>query len=117
MVVSRRMNLRRILLDPLQGRTPIGRVIWVYGLLGSLAYSLLGVVSTGRVWARLYTIGGALYTFYVTVATYQCARNCKTVFGRRVVRVCAMLTLLLLPLFTYLEWSGALELTSLRGME
>jgi hypothetical protein len=113
------MNHRRILLDPLQGRTAIGTVIWVYGFLGSLAYSLLGVlfVSAGQTWGRVYTIGGALYTLYVTLATYQCARNCKTALGRRTVRFCAVLTLLLLPLFTYLEWSGALELTSLRGTE
>ncbi len=59
---------------------------------------------------HLYTIGGLALSVYVTVATYQCARNCKTTFGRRLVRVCAVLTLLLLPVATYLEWNGALDL-------
>ncbi|HEX4151813.1 MAG TPA: hypothetical protein VHY75_06345 [Steroidobacteraceae bacterium] len=113
------MNRWRFLIDPLQGRTSIGRVVWLYGILGSLAYGLLEVLfdSAGQVGMRLYTIGGLLLSLYVTVATYQCARNCKTVLGRRLVRACALLSLALLPLLTYLEWSGALALTSLGGMQ
>lgn len=113
------MNRWRFLTDPLAGRTPIGRVVWVYGLLGSLLYGVLGLlIDVGDVrTAHLYTLGGLIYSLWVTVATYQCARNCKTAFGRRVVRVCAVASLLLLPVGTYLEWNGALDLTSLRGLE
>ncbi len=113
------MNRWRVLLDPLEGRTSIGKVIWLYGILGSIAYSLLGLLvdAADERWMRIYTLGGMLYSLYVTIATYQCARSCKTVSGRRLVRVCAVLTLLLLPVVTYLELSGALDLTSLRGVE
>jgi hypothetical protein len=114
-----RMSRWQFLAEPLEGRTSIGKVVWVYGVLGSLAYGALGLVfDAGDERAmHLYTIGGLALSVYVTVATYQCARNCKTAFGRRLVRVCAVLTLLLLPLATYLEWNGALDLTSLRGVE
>jgi hypothetical protein len=113
------MNRWRLLIDPLKGRTSIGKVIWVYGVLGSLAYSLLGLLfdAADESSMRIYTIGGLLFSLYVTVATYQCARNCKTAFGRGLVRVCAVLTLLLLPLLAYLELNGALGLTGLRGSE
>jgi hypothetical protein len=109
----------QFLTEPLAGRTSIGKVVWVYGLLGSLLYGLLGLLigEDDLLIAHLYTLGGFVFSVYVTVATYQCARNCKTGFGRRFVRVCAVLTLVLLPFFTYLEWSGALDLTSLRGLE
>ena len=112
------MKRWRFLLDPLEGRTSIGKVIWLYGVLGSLAYSVIGMPLEpgGPAW-HLYTIGGLLFSLYVTVATYQCARNCKTAFGRWLVRIGAVLTLLLLPVLTYLDWNGALELTSLRGLQ
>jgi hypothetical protein len=113
------MSRWRFLVDPLEGRTSIGKVVWLYGILGSFAYSLLGLLidaADERI-MHLYTIGELLFSLYVTVATYQCARNCKTVFGRRAMRFCVVLTLLLLPLVTYLEWTGAFDLTSLRGAE
>ena len=113
------MSRWQFLAEPLEGRTSIGKVVWVYGVLGSLAYGALGLVfdAADERAMHLYTIGGLALSVYVTVATYQCARNRKTTFGRRVMRVCAVLTLLLLPVATYLEWNGALDLTSLRGVE
>ena len=113
------MSRWRFLTDPIEGRTSVGKIVWVYGVLGSLLYSCLGLwfdPGNERL-MHLYTLGGLAFSLYVTIATYQCARNCKTAFGRRLLRLCAVLTLLLLPLATYLEWSGALDLTSLRGME
>jgi hypothetical protein len=113
------MNHWHFLVDPLKGRTSIGKVVWLYGVLGSVAYGLLGLlfdVADERA-MRIYTVGGYLFSLYVTVATYQCAQNCKTAVGRGLVRVGAVLTLLLLPLLAYLELSGAVGLTSLRGLE
>ena len=113
------MNRWRFLTDPLAGKVSIGRIVWIYGVLGSLLYGLLGLQldPTNERTAHVYTLGGLVFSVYVTVATYQCARNCKTAFGRGSVRACAVLTLLLLPVATYLEWNGAFDLTSLRGME
>lgn len=103
--------------DPLRGKTPIGRVIGVYGILGSFIYSALGllfdVTDERMMW--IYSIGGGLFTVYVTIATYQCAQNCRTAWMRRLVRVSAVLSLLLLPVLTYVALTGAIDLTSLRG--
>jgi hypothetical protein len=46
----------------------------------------------------------------VTVATYQCAENCGSKFLARFVRVSAVISLVLLPLFAYWELSGGLDL-------
>jgi hypothetical protein len=103
--------------DPLRGKTSLSRVIVVYGIVGSLAYGALAllfdVTDERSMW--VYNIGGLILTIYVTIATYQCARNCHSVWMRNLVRVSAVLSLLLLPLLTYVVLSGAIDLTSLRG--
>ena len=71
-----RMSRWQFLAEPLEGRTSIGKVVWVYGVLGSLAYGALGLVfdAADERAMHLYTIGGLAFSLYVTVATYQCAR-------------------------------------------
>jgi hypothetical protein len=109
----------RFVTDPIRGTVPVGRVIWLYGILGSLIYSALGLFidPSAEGTLRIYTIGGLLYTLYVTIATYRCAATVKSPFWRGVTRVSALLTLLLLPLLAYLSFSGVLALTSLGGIE
>lgn len=103
--------------DPLRGKTSVGRVIGVYGILGSLLYGALALLFdlTNERIMWIYNAGGLLLSVYVTIATYQCARNCRTVFMRNLIRVSAVLSLLLLPLLTYIALTGAIDLTSLRG--
>ncbi len=105
--------------DPLQGKTPLSRVIWWYGVVGSLIYSAfglaIGVDDERAMWA--YTVGGLIFTVYVTIATYRCAVSLRSSFARTLVRISAVLTLALLPLLAYLSLSGALTLTSLGGLE
>jgi tellurite resistance protein TehA-like permease len=105
--------------DPIRGTVPIGRVIWLYGIVGSLIYSALGlfVDLESALALRVYEIGGLVYTLYVTVATYACAATMKSPFLRLLVRVSALITLLLLPFLAYLSLSGVLALTSLGGIE
>jgi hypothetical protein len=105
--------------DPIRGVVPIGRVIWLYGIVGSLIYSTLGLlVDPGAEPAfEIYTLGGLVYSLYVTIATYRCAATIESPFWRRTTRVCALITLLLLPFLAYLGFSGALALTSLGGVE
>jgi hypothetical protein len=63
------------------------------------------------VWlTRLYSIGGLILTVYVIVATYRCAVNCKSVWMAKLVRISCIASLLILPLFAYLDFSGALSL-------
>jgi hypothetical protein len=111
------MNVGAFLKDPLLGKTSLARVFWLYGILGSILYGAIELVldSGNDFLMRLYVIGGLIFSVYVTVATYQCAANCKSRFLARLVRVSAVITLLLLPVIMYLDLSGALTLIALGG--
>jgi hypothetical protein len=111
------MTLSAFLKEPLQGKTSLSRVIWLYGVLVSLLYGAIEFfLDPGNVIVmRLYVIGGLILSVYVTVATYRCAGNCRSPTLARVVRVSAVITLLLLPVITYLDLTGALTLTDLMG--
>ena len=104
------------ILDPLQGKTSLAKVFWVYGLLGSVLVSALGLLlDSGNAFAmRIYIMFGLLFTVYVTVATYRCAGNCQSKNLARFVRISALISLVLLPVFAYLEFVGALDLVLMR---
>ena len=57
---------------------------------------------------RMYTVFGLLFSVYVTVATYQCASNCRSKFLARMVRISAVISLVALPVLAYLYFSGAI---------
>jgi hypothetical protein len=101
--------------DPLQGKTSLSTVVWGYGLLGSIVYGAFELLlDPGNEFAmRAYTVGGLLFSVYVTVAMYRCAGNCASKFWGRMARISAVLSLLLLPVLAYLELTGALSLAML----
>jgi hypothetical protein len=107
------------LADPLNGKTSLSRVIWLYGVVGSLLYGAIELfLDSGNVWLmRLYAIGGFAFSVYVTLATYRCAGNCRSALMAKIVRVSAIITLLLLPVITYFELTGALTLAGLLGAQ
>jgi hypothetical protein len=111
------MNFAAFLKEPLQGKTSLSRVFWLYGIVGSLLYGAIELfLDPGNAAVmRLYIIGGLILSVYVTVATYRCAVNCRSLWLARVVRVSAVISLLLLPVITYLDLTGALTLTDLMG--
>lgn len=103
------MSLREFVRAPLEGRVSPSRVFWLYGGLGSLVYALLGLLlPPNLVIGRLYSFGGLLLTLYVIVATYRCAKNCRTPARARWVRISCVVSFWLLPVMAYLEFSGAL---------
>ena len=106
------MKVWSALIDPLQGKTSLSRVVWGYGLLGSIVYGAIELFfDPGNESAmRVYTVGGLLFSIYVTVAIYRCADNCASKFWGRMARISAVLSLLLLPVLAYLELTGALSL-------
>jgi hypothetical protein len=114
-----RMNLRSFLEEPLRGKTSLSKVFWLYGVLGSVLVSAVGLAFDpgNRFVMRVYILFGLLYSVYVTVATYQCAGNCGSKVLARFVRFSAVISLVLLPVFAYLEFTGALDfaLSSLSG--
>jgi hypothetical protein len=111
------MNIGAFLKEPLLGKTSLAKVFWLYGILGSILYGAIELVlDPGNDFlTRLYVIGGLIFSVYVTVATYQCAANCKSRLLARLVRVSAVISLVLLPVLTYLDLSGALTLIALGG--
>jgi hypothetical protein len=115
--MSARPSLAAFLKEPLLGKTSLAKVFWLYGVLGSLLYGAieLYIDAGNELLMRIYVIGGIIFSVYVTVATYQCAPNCKSPAIARLARISAIITLLLLPVLTYLDLSGALSLMALGG--
>jgi hypothetical protein len=111
------MNVGAFLKDPLLGKTSLSKVFWLYGVVGSFLYGAIELLlDPGNDFLmRLYIIGGLIFSVYVTLATYQCAANCRSPFLARLVRISAVITLALLPVITYLDLSGALTLIALGG--
>ena len=105
-------SLGAFLKDPLLGKTTLSRVFWLYGILGSILYGAIELfLDPGNDFImRVYVIGGLIFSVYVTVATYQCAANCKSPLIAWLARISAVITLLLLPVLTYLDLTGALTL-------
>jgi hypothetical protein len=104
------MSFETFLTDPLQGKTSLGRVFWLYGVAGSLLYGAVELfLDPGNVAAmRAYMIGGLLINVYVAVATFRCAGNCPSKFWARMAQISAVLSLLVLPVIAYLDFTGAL---------
>src|SRR5450631_4440488 len=90
------MTVRSFLMDPLQGKTALSKVFWLYGLMGSVVYCALElfVDRENEAVMRIYVIGGLVLSVYLTVATYQCAMNCGSAFLGRWVRLSALVSLL-----------------------
>ena len=113
------MNLRSFLKEPLQGKTSLSAVFWLYGFLGSILVSAIGLaVDPGNELAtRVYTAFGLVFSVYVTIATYRCASNCRSKFLARLARISAVASLVALPVLAYLYFSGAIgvALVTLRG--
>jgi len=107
-----RMSIWTAIKDPLQGKTSLAKVFWLYGLVGSILVSAIGLaVDPGNESAmRVYILFGLVFSVYVTVATYQCAGNCRSKSLARFVRLSAVVSLLALPVLAYLEFTGALDL-------
>ena len=103
--------MRAFLTDPLQGKTSLTKVVWLYGVLGSVLLSMFGLaLDPGKQWVMAaYGVLGLLFSVYVTVATYRCAGNCRSKILASFVRFSAVVTLVLLPIFAYLEFTGAID--------
>jgi hypothetical protein len=113
------VSLGSFLSEPLRGKTSLSKVFWLYGLLGSILVSAVGLaVDPGNERAtRTYIVFELLFSVYVTVATYQCASNCRSKLLAQLARISAVISLLMLPVLAYLYFSGAIgvALVTLRG--
>ena len=111
------MSITEFVKQPLEGKTSLSRVFWLYGVLGSLLYGSLELFLNpeNQFVMRVYTILGLIFTVYVIVGTYRCANNCKSPWAARTARVGAVISLLLLPLLVYLDLTGSVTLSDLLG--
>jgi hypothetical protein len=103
--------------EPLEGKTSLSRVVWLYGLVGSLLYGSLELFLNpeNQFVMRSYTIVGLIFTVYCIVGTYRCAKNTKSPWMARSARIGSIILLLLLPVLTYLELTGAVTIADLLG--
>jgi hypothetical protein len=111
------VTISQFVKQPLEGRTSLSRVFWLYGIVGSLLYGSLELFLNpeNQFVMRVYTIVGLMFTVYCIVGTYRCANNTKSPWAARAARVGAIISLLLLPVLTYLELSGAVTIADLVG--
>ncbi len=105
------MDIRAAIMDPLRGKTSLSRVIWGYGLCGSLLLEVCALLLPGLDFVRRgFGVIELAFSIYVTVATYQCARNARSNWLASLVRVSAVISLVLVLVVAYLEFSGNLNL-------
>ena len=111
--------MAQFLKDPLLGKTSLSRVFWLYGVVGSFLYSVIGLFIDleNTLLIKIYLIVGVIYTAYVIVAAHRCAGNTKSPLVARLARIASVISLVLLVLFTaaavYLYARGMLSLSSL----
>ena len=105
------MTLRAFLIEPLQGKTSLTKVFWLYGVLGSVLVSAvgMGIDPANQFATRSYILFGLFFSVYVTVATYRCAGNCRSTILAGFIRFSAVVSLVLLPVFAYLELTGVID--------
>jgi hypothetical protein len=103
--------------EPLQGKTRLWIVAWLYGLGSSILYGAIELFldPENETVMRLYTLGGIIISIYVCIAVYRCAANSRWPAFAPVTRALAIISLLLLPVIVYLDRSGALSLGALTG--
>ena len=96
-----------MLSDALQGKAPLRRAFWVYGVGVSVAYSALGLfIDPLNVKSIvLYTVVGLAIGVVQCVILWRCAPNSRSRLATSLTRVAVILGLLTIPLFLYLLYA------------
>jgi hypothetical protein len=97
------MSFPQSLREPLQGRTSLRKVFWLYGLAASLVYGVLGLaVPAGSVMAAgVYLVVGIILGIYQLIALWQCAFNGRSRAVGVLVRISVVASVLLTPVIVY----------------
>jgi hypothetical protein len=100
--------------EPIEGKTSLSRVFWLYGVLGSILVSAAELlINPTNLWQlRIYVVLSLLFSLYVTIATYRCAGNCGSRVVAVLARISAIISLLALPFVAYFGFNGTLELAN-----
>ena len=93
----------RWLTDPLSGKTSLSRAFWVYGLGGSIVYSVIALLlPESPLGFAVYVLLGLAIGILQSVILWRCAPNSRSAFLGRLVRVSVVVGLILVPLVLYL---------------
>jgi hypothetical protein len=108
------MTVWAFISDPLEGKTSLSRVFWIYGVLGSVLVSAAELlINPSSLWQlRVYVVLSLLFSLYVTAATYRCAANCGSKAVAVLARISAVISFLALPFVAYFGLNGTLELAN-----
>jgi hypothetical protein len=97
----------RWLIDPLTGKTSLGRAFWLYGFGGSIAYSFVALLFPETpAGFTVYILLGLALGILQSVILWRCAPNSRSPFMGRLVRVAIVVGLILVPLMLYLLFAN-----------
>jgi hypothetical protein len=98
----------RWLTDPLAGKTSLGRAFWLYGVGGSILYSVVALLlpETPSGFAVYVLLGLALGVLQ-SLILWRCAPNSRSAFLGRLVRASVVVGLIMVPLVLYLLFTSA----------
>jgi hypothetical protein len=93
----------RALLEPLNGKTPLWKVVWIYGFGVSVLYSVFGLVLAPEtpLAIGIYGFIGLALGVVQSLMLWKCAYNSRFPSAGRVLRIAVVAGLLLLPLMLY----------------
>jgi hypothetical protein len=91
------------LTDPLSGKTSLSRAFWLYGLGGSIVYSVMGFLFPETpAGFTVYTLLGLAVGTLQSVILWRCAPNSSSAFMGRFVRLAVIVGLIMVPVMLYL---------------
>ena len=91
------------LTDPIRGKTPLWKVIWVYGFGVSVVYTVLGMILVPEtpVGIGVYILLGLALGIVQSVMLWKCAYNSRYPSAGKLLRIVAVAGLLVIPLMLY----------------
>lgn len=109
----------RLIMDPLRGKTPVWKVIWIYCVGVSIVYTILGLafVPETPTAIGIYTVLGLALGVVQSFMLWKCANNTRFRIVPRLLRIVVIVGLVLIVLTIYVLYTHpeALVLPDLEG--
>ncbi len=97
----------RWLTDPLTGKISLSRAFWLFGLGGSVAYSIIGLLFPETIAGfTVYVLLGLAIGILQSVVLWRCAPNSQSTFLGRLTRTAVVVGLILVPVMLYLLFTN-----------
>ena len=112
------MNIETFLKEPLQGKTSLSRVFWLYGVVGSILYGSIELfLNPGKPMGHADLCDRRSSRHGLRHRRHISMRRELQIAGGGADRraISAVISLLLLPVLAYLDFTGTLTLTDLMG--